>query len=115
MRDRPDGSAIGPILRALGEEISDVGEHLLRYEEGVVARFATSGGTVAATDLQRLDLSIQVLEDLRAVTDALAEAVEADDDIVPAVLLGRTRLERTRRRFDSGPRSPPAATVVELF
>ena len=114
----PDGrptDRLVPVLRALSEEIADVGEHLLRYEEGVVARFTASGGTVAATDLQRPDLSIQVLEDLRAVTDALAQAVEDGDRLSPAVLLGRTRLERTRQRFDTAAHRPTAAPVIELF
>ena len=115
MSGKLDAAALVPVLRALGEEIADVGEHLLRYEEGVVARFSAAGGSVAATDLQRLDLSIQVLEDLRAVTDALAEAVEEGDRLIPALLLGRTRLERTRRRFDTAAHAPGAAPLVELF
>ena len=115
MAQPPDTAALVPVLRALGEEIADVGEHLLRYEEGVVARFSAAGGSVAATDLQRLDLSIQVLEDLRVVTEALAQAVEDGERLVPALLLGRTRLERTRLRFDASTVRAAPAPVIELF
>ena len=115
MPDRSDASPAVRVLRGLAEEIRDVGEHLLRYEEGVVARFALAGGPVAATDLQRLDLSIQILDDLHSVADSLAMALEAGREVAPSLLLAGARLERTRRRFDDLSVSSTSPTPIELF
>ena len=110
-----EGPALADLLDGVGAEIEEVAERLLRYEQGVIARFALQGGQGAGSDLQSIDLSIQILQDLRALLGNLAGATRTGRPVEEADLRDALTLERSQVRFLRGGPEGGGGQSVELF
>jgi hypothetical protein len=87
---------IASVLAALGEEMSHAAELLRRYERAVlVHKRVADAGSGAASELQLVDLVIQILEDVAPFSRALADQVP-DDVRVPPALIEQLRLDQLR-------------------
>ena len=107
----PDASRVpdmASILEAMGEEMSHAADLLRRYERAVLdRRLAPETGTGAASELQLVDLVIQILEDVAPFSRALADYVP-DATRVPPALIAQLRLDQLRTHLGgAAPRDAP--------
>ncbi|NDK36589.1 hypothetical protein [Rhodovulum sulfidophilum] len=91
-----DGPRLREIMDVFGHELQHAAELLRRYEKAVlerqVSRAVRQGG---ASELQLVDLVIQILEDMAPFSQDLAKLMP-EETRVPESLIGRLRLDQLR-------------------
>jgi len=106
----PDIDIAGPdlptVLTALGQELAHAAELLRRYERAVLTHTDVSGAKVGVSELQLVDLVIQILEELGPFSRGLAGCAQ-EGDAIPSDLIERLRLDQLRVHL--GGRAPRRA------
>ncbi|ARE41756.1 hypothetical protein RGUI_3615 [Rhodovulum sp. P5] len=92
----PDGPDLASVLGVLGHEMGHAAELLRRYERAVLMNAGeTTPARTGASELQLVDLVIQILEDLGPFSKALSETLPKDLTVPPEIIDG-LRLDQLR-------------------
>lgn len=107
------------LFQALADEMAELRAMLLRLELALTTPVQGLAADISSTDLQQLDLVLQVLDDLAGLAWSLGQGAARDIVVDMAPVLAALRLERVRSRFDMGRRAakpePGSDDSIALF
>ncbi|RAP42938.1 hypothetical protein [Rhodovulum kholense] len=112
-----DGPGLQRVMTTFGHELLHAAELLRRYEKAVLERRAAHPARVgSASELQLVDLVIQILEDMAPFGQELARLMPEDVQ-VPGSLIEQLRLDQLRAVMSTAEKrdAPHAGGDIDVF